>query len=412
MVFTASDVSSLTGWEWGEYISEALVIIACAGELVADLGRKCLARAHRDRVERLSTILLVAALSASLICLVRTNELSGNVIGSLGTKAEDADKKAEKALTDSGTAQHEADEASTVAGDALVKSKVATIAAGKAQEKAGDVAKESDELNRQLLDTKTKLEAVDAKRTELEKSLVNLAVCNAPRVIPFSSGSNGTSVDPLKPFARGATIEFVPDAETRRAASNIAGTLDKAGWKITRFAPVDGIEDGVDVQPFVAPLPPSDMQQMGSWNSQLEAESRSRAAADAVVDFLHSYNWQARSGWPIDDKGSMIRDPKIISPDSLRIRVGLYPAVAYVSPPGEKDFVAAIAKTGREMEKHRKQAEAEELKREEEILKHLTAQQAAEFTAQREQQKKQEKLWMERYSGPCQPLTPLFPSLR
>ena len=83
MILTASDVSSLAGWERAEYISEAFVIVACAGELVADLGRKCLTRAHRDRVERLSTILLVAALSASLICLVRTNELSGNVIGSL-----------------------------------------------------------------------------------------------------------------------------------------------------------------------------------------------------------------------------------------------------------------------------------------------------------------------------------------
>lgn len=118
MMFTASDVSSLVGWERGEYISEAFVIVACTGELVADLGRKCLTRAHRDRVGRLSTILLVAALSASLICLVRTNELSGNVIGSLGDKAEGAEKKANAALTDSRSAQQEADAVSKQA-DAL-----------------------------------------------------------------------------------------------------------------------------------------------------------------------------------------------------------------------------------------------------------------------------------------------------
>jgi hypothetical protein len=122
MMFTASDVSflaeSLSRWELGEYTSEALVIVACAGELVADFGRKCLTRAHRDRVERLSTILLVAALSASLICLVRTNELSGSVIGSLGVKAEDADRRAKTALTDSGTAQQEAD-AVAMQADAL-----------------------------------------------------------------------------------------------------------------------------------------------------------------------------------------------------------------------------------------------------------------------------------------------------
>jgi hypothetical protein len=39
-----------------------------------------------------------------LICLVKTNELSGNVIGSLGDKAEEADRKAKKALDDSALA--------------------------------------------------------------------------------------------------------------------------------------------------------------------------------------------------------------------------------------------------------------------------------------------------------------------
>src|SRR5258708_39403005 len=101
MILTASDVSSLGSWERAEYISEAFVIVACAGELVADLGRKCLTRAYRDRVERVSTILLVAALSMELICLVRTNQLSGSVIGSLGEKAEEADGKANTAIADS-----------------------------------------------------------------------------------------------------------------------------------------------------------------------------------------------------------------------------------------------------------------------------------------------------------------------
>ncbi len=133
MIFTASDVSSLSQslhrWEIAEYIFEGLVIIACAGELVADLGRKCLKRAHRDRIERLSTILLVAALSMELICLVRTNQLSGSVIGSLGDKAEEADGKAKKAITDSATALSQAK-------DALTKSGKAADSLGKAEDKA------------------------------------------------------------------------------------------------------------------------------------------------------------------------------------------------------------------------------------------------------------------------------------
>src|ERR1035441_9159508 len=97
MIFTASVSSlsqSLHRWELAEYISEGFVILACAGELVADLGVSWLTEGHKKHLQRRSTILLVAALSVSLICLVRTNELSGSVIGSLGDEAEDADRKA------------------------------------------------------------------------------------------------------------------------------------------------------------------------------------------------------------------------------------------------------------------------------------------------------------------------------
>ncbi len=140
MILTAPDVHSLSRslsrWEWGEYISEVFVIIACAGELVADLAAAWLTEERKKHLQRRSTILLVAALSISLICLDRTNELSGSVIGSLGQKAEDADKKAAQALTDSGTAQHKADEANTVASDALTKAGKAADSLGKAEDEA------------------------------------------------------------------------------------------------------------------------------------------------------------------------------------------------------------------------------------------------------------------------------------
>ncbi len=94
MILAPSDVSSLSQslhhWEIAEYVSEGFVILACGGEMVADVGEKWLGEKRKKRLERRSTILLVAALSVSLTCLVRTNELSGSVIGSLGDKAEEA----------------------------------------------------------------------------------------------------------------------------------------------------------------------------------------------------------------------------------------------------------------------------------------------------------------------------------
>ena len=90
MTFTASDIEllsrSLSHWEWAEYIAEVFVIIACAGEIVADLEQPWLTEIRKKHIQTRSTWLLVAALSASLVCLIRTNELSGAVIGFLGPK--------------------------------------------------------------------------------------------------------------------------------------------------------------------------------------------------------------------------------------------------------------------------------------------------------------------------------------
>jgi hypothetical protein len=125
MILTASDIDSLarslSRWDWGEYISEAFVIIACAGELVADLEVSWLTKERKKHLQRRSTILLVAALSVSMICLVRTNELSGSVIGSLGDKAGAAETKAQSALEAVGKAQDKADAVEKKADDLLKK---------------------------------------------------------------------------------------------------------------------------------------------------------------------------------------------------------------------------------------------------------------------------------------------------
>lgn len=195
MIWTAPDVESLSRslsrWEWGEYISEAFVIIACAGELFADLGTSWLTEERKKHLQRRSTILLVAALSVSLICLARTNELSGSVIGSLGDKAEDAGKKAGRALADSGTAQRKADEASTVAGDALIKAGKAAQSLGKAEDEANQARaaasnalllarsarQEADSFEKDIASAKeaaTKAEAKLADRTLTDKQVISV----------------------------------------------------------------------------------------------------------------------------------------------------------------------------------------------------------------------------------------------
>ena len=155
MIFTASDVgslsSSLSRWEIAEYVSEGFVIIGCAGELVASFFTR-IPKNVRERIETWSTIVLILALSVGLKCLIKTNELSGNVIGSLGDKAAEADGKAQRAMSDSSTALTQAGSAITIAGDAKTKADAAKVAAGNALDFALAATKEEEQLKKKLAD--------------------------------------------------------------------------------------------------------------------------------------------------------------------------------------------------------------------------------------------------------------------
>jgi hypothetical protein len=83
VIFTSPDVASLSGWEVGQYICAAFVIVACAGKYIADFTNwfTCGVKDSKGRLAKGSTLLLIVALSLELICIVRTNILSGMLIG-------------------------------------------------------------------------------------------------------------------------------------------------------------------------------------------------------------------------------------------------------------------------------------------------------------------------------------------
>jgi hypothetical protein len=341
------------------------------------------------RFTRIGLIVVVAGVVAEWRCGAKLEDAHNAVHEYDLAKLTEADQKAGDAAVSAKTAHDEADAAD-------IKAKAAGIAAGKAQEEADTVSKQAAQLTRDL-------QSVEDKRAKLQKSLVDLAICNAPRVLPIQVIVGGkTSVDPLKPFAGfQAIIEFAPEAEARRAAYQIARALIQAGWKPPTITSKDDIDDGVAVQQFVGPLD----------GSMLLARIRSGEATNAVVDFLHSYNWQAKAGSALDKNGAVIEDPKIVPPDGLRIRVGLYPAVSLVVPPGAKEFAAVMAHSDQERERIRKQSQEEKLKRTEEYLKTLTPQQAIEWEQLENESQEQEKLWTERYNGPCQAAYSLAPAV-
>jgi hypothetical protein len=246
MILIASDIESLSRslsrWEWGEYISEAFVIIACAGELVADLEASWLTEERKKHLQRRSTILLVAALSVSLICLVRTNELSGSVIGSLGDKAEEADQKAREAITDSSTALSQAKDALTKAGkaqDSFAKTEdeanKAQTASSSALTLAIGARREADSFEKDIASAKTQAAEAESHLAEALKEAaaaqLELNLLKTPR----SLTNIGDLISALAPF-KGTEFGFTGiygDQESRDLAEEISDAVQLAGWKPT-----------------------------------------------------------------------------------------------------------------------------------------------------------------------------------
>lgn len=223
MIFTASDIASvaesLSRWELGEYISEGFVVLACAGELVADFGRKCLTRAHRNRVERVSTILLVVALLASLICLERANVLSGILTGSIRDKAVEAATKAEKALSDSTIAL-------TQSGQAKEKASAAEDSSGRAKTKADSASAKAAEVDRDLAMTQFLISARSVENIEALTKQLSQFKGQAVVLASYNSDSEGYG------------LCFVLQSITRAAGMN---PTDECGKWNSNGPPLTGV---------------------------------------------------------------------------------------------------------------------------------------------------------------------------
>jgi hypothetical protein len=249
-----------------------------------------------------------------------------------------------------------------------------------AKNKADAVAIKAKELDRQLA-------TVEAKRAKLEQSLTNLAICSAPRVINnwFSHGERG--VDPLRSLAGSqALIEYVSEPEARRAAFHIAIALKGAGWIVEPPSPTNkNFDDGVMVKSYFSTTEPG-----------FGDRRPSQKAADTVVNFLHSYFWQAKEMEEMSNEND-------VPQNGVKIEVGLYPAVTFVVPPGEK-FFAEHMDVKNKIEEQRKQEDVDRLKRRSELLKNLPPKQQATLRSDWAHNDELRKSMLEPYEQPCRPL--------
>jgi hypothetical protein len=141
---------------------------------------------------------------------------------------------------------------------------------------------------------------------------------------------------------------------------------------------VDGLQDGVSVQPFPLSLN----------NNNFGQRWRTDDVADALVDFLHSYNWTASKGWAPNR-------PDSIPAGAVRIQVGMYPATSYISPPGFADINRVISKNESDRKARQKEADRK-------YLENFPPNSRKEEERPLQEDRKAEA----RYSNPCQPLAP------
>lgn len=255
MISTSLDVASLTRelwwWEHAEFVFAGLVAVACAGEYVAEFNKRPWVEKRKDSIAKRSTLALVVALVLELICLVRTNQLSGNVMGSLGDKAEEAGTKARVAMTDSSTALSQAKDALAKAGAAQDSLGKAEDEANKAQAVASNALslarsarQEADSFEKDIVSAKEQaaraeehlaeaLQRASSAEKQAAESRLALETYKAPRMLsPLQQAGIATR---LRRFgSMRVDMIIIGDAKEIGDIAGMIGTaLQQAGWTVT-----------------------------------------------------------------------------------------------------------------------------------------------------------------------------------
>jgi len=246
MSLIASNVVPLANqlfvWEMAEYTSAALVALACFGEYVADFTNWFTdgARERKERLAKISTLVLIGSLALELVCLVRTNQLSGQIVGSLDERARAAGDRAQVALGESESAAANAGLAEARARLADASSKSANEQSTRAESSASSAMtlargarQEADSFEKDIVSAKER--AAEAERhlaealAEARRVQTALDAYKAPRTI--TDEQRLRIVSALKPFPETPyELAVDPLPEASAFVKIIDTLLRSAGW--------------------------------------------------------------------------------------------------------------------------------------------------------------------------------------
>jgi hypothetical protein len=233
----ASIAARLARWEIAEYFSCGLVALGCIGEYVAEFTNWVTGgdKARKERLGRMSTLLLIFALAAELICLVRTNQKSGELVGSLRQQATEAEVSARSAVETSHRANDKASKAEDASSKAMAESGRATNESSSALGLARSARTEADSFEKDIVSANTQAASAESHLAEaLKRSAEARAELNRIKT-PRSLLHSEQFVEKLRQF-KGVEYTFVSVAqedEAIRFLKEIDGDLQSAGWTRT-----------------------------------------------------------------------------------------------------------------------------------------------------------------------------------
>jgi hypothetical protein len=262
---------SLGRWEAAEYVCAALVTLGCVGEFIAEFTHWFTGevKERKERLAKYSTLLLIFALAAELVCLVKTNQLSGMMIAALNQEAGAARRAASESDERAATAEEQA-----AAANRTAESFRLDIA------KANESAAEANRIAEAERLARLKIEERFAPRTLTEAQVNAIAAAMSP----FSGQEFWVQT-------------FWDLDEPLTLTKRIAGVLSLARWRFvkqeSRPMMLGGFA-GISV------------------SVQAEADERTNAAAASLVSALNKVG--------IASKLVVYSGPK--TPNQIRIAVG------------------------------------------------------------------------------------------
>lgn len=190
----------------------------------------------KDGLAKLATLLLIASLGFELICLVRTNQISGKVIGSLDEKAEEASSKSERAIIDADSATDKARTAKDESDNAKAEAGRARDTASNAESLAHGARQEADSFEKDIVSAKNQAASAESHLAEaLQRAAEATAALDrlkSPRSLTNIPGLIST-------LARFKDTEYTfssvsADEESIQLLKRLNDVLQQAGWKRTK----------------------------------------------------------------------------------------------------------------------------------------------------------------------------------